>query len=89
MKSLLQSGLFENAIQSPRRNFNARLSGYSNCSYQAQVSGVVRILGVAREDAYETLHEPPSAGPHGERCGGWELETPGNPIMALRRQLFG
>ena len=30
---------------------------------QAQDAGPVRILCVAREGAYETLHEPPTADP--------------------------
>ena len=47
---------------------------------QAQDAGLVRILCVAREGAYETLHEPPTADPHGGWCGGQELETPGYPI---------
>ena len=29
--------------------------------------------------------EPPTAYPHGGRCGGWELDTPGDPI---RRQFL-
>ena len=37
-------------------------------------------LCVDREGAYETLHEPPTADPHGGWCGGWGLETPGYPI---------
>ena len=40
----------------------------------------MRILCVAREGAYATLHEPPTADPHGGWCGGWELKTPGYPI---------
>ena len=48
---------------------------------QAQDAGLVRILWVARvrayDSAYETLHEPPTADPHGGWCGGWALETPG------------
>ena len=36
---------------------------------QAQDAGLVRILCVAREGAYETLHEPPTAYPHGGWCG--------------------
>ena len=47
---------------------------------QAQDAGLVRIVCVAREGAYETLHEPPTADPHGGWCGGWELKTPGYPI---------
>ena len=46
---------------------------------QAQDAGLVRILGVAREGAYDTSHEPPTADPHGGWCGGWGLETPGYP----------
>ena len=38
-------------------------------SVQAQDAGLVRILCVAREGAYETLHEPPTAYPHGGWCG--------------------
>ena len=52
---------------------------------QAQDAGLVRILCVAREGVYETLHEPPTADPHGGWCGGWELEAPGYPI---RHQCF-
>ena len=37
---------------------------------QAQDAGLVRILCVAREGVYETLHEPPTADPHGGWCGG-------------------
>ena len=37
---------------------------------QAQDAGLVRILCVAREGAYVTLHEPPTADPHGGWCGG-------------------
>ena len=51
---------------------------------QAQDAGLVRILCVAREGAYDTSHEPPTADPHGGWCGVWGLETPGYPI---RRQL--
>ena len=47
---------------------------------QAQDAGFVRILCVASEGAYETLHEPPTEDPHGGWCGGRELETPGYPI---------
>ena len=47
---------------------------------QAQDAGLVRILCVAREGAYDTSHEPPTAYPHGGWCGGWGLETPGYPI---------
>ena len=47
---------------------------------QAQDAGLVRILCVAREGAYATLHEPPTADPHGGWCAGWELKTPGYPI---------
>ena len=50
---------------------------------QAQDAGLVRILCVAREGAYETSHEPPTADPHGGWCGGWELETPGYPIRPI------
>ena len=46
---------------------------------QAQDAGLVRILCVAREGAYDTSHEPPTADPHGGWCGGWELKTPGYP----------
>ena len=41
---------------------------------------LVRILCVAREGAYRTLHEPPTADPHGGWCGGWRLEASGYPI---------
>ena len=51
---------------------------------QAQDAGLVRILCVAREGAYRTLHEPPTADPHGGWCGGWGLETPGYPIGQAR-----
>ena len=51
---------------------------------QAQDAGLVRILCVAREGAYDTSHEPPTADPHGGWCGGWELKTPGYPIRHLR-----
>ena len=47
---------------------------------QAQDAGLVRILCVAREGAYETLQELPTADPHCGWWGGWELETPGYPI---------
>ena len=40
----------------------------------------MRILCVAREGAYETSHEPPTADPHGGWCGGWGLEASGYPI---------
>ena len=49
-------------------------------SVQAQDAGLVRILCVAREGAYETLHEPPTADPHGGWCGGRRLETVAYPI---------
>ena len=42
---------------------------------QAQDAGLVRTLCVARESAYVTSHEPPTADPHGGRCGGWELKN--------------
>ena len=29
------------------------------------------------------LVEPPTADPHGGWCGGWELDTPGYPIVHL------
>ena len=51
---------------------------------QAQDAGLVRTLCVAREGAYATLHEPPTADPHGGWCGGGGLETPGYPIGQLR-----
>jgi hypothetical protein len=54
---------------------------------QAHVAGRVRILCVAREGAYQTLHEPPTADPHGGWCGGWGLETPGYPIRRLLEEL--
>ena len=38
----------------------------------------------AYDSAYEALHEPPTADPHGEWCGGWELDTPGYPIRHRR-----
>ena len=60
--------------------------GQSSAS-QAQAAGLVRILCVAREGAYETLHEPPTADPHGGWCGGWELETPGYPISVVIGQV--
>ena len=47
---------------------------------QAEDAGLVRILCAAREGAYDTSHEPPTADPHGGWCGGWGLETPGCPI---------
>ena len=50
---------------------------------QAQDAGLVRILCVAREGAYTTLHEPPTADPHGGWCGGWGLEAPGYPISVV------
>ena len=56
---------------------------------QAQDAGLVRILCVAREGAYETLHEPPTADPHGGWCGGWELEAPGYPISQHWRSFAG
>jgi hypothetical protein len=52
----------------------------SRAAAQAQDAGLVRILCVAREGAYCTSHEPPTADPHGGWCGGWGLETPGYPI---------
>ena len=51
---------------------------------QAQDAGFVRILCVAREGANETLHEPPTADPHGGWCGGWGLEASGYPIGRQR-----
>ena len=51
---------------------------------QAQDAGLVRILCVAREGAYDTSHGPPTADPHGGWCGGWGLETPGYPIRCQR-----
>ena len=56
---------------------------------QAQDAGLVRILCVAREGAYETLHEPPTADPHGGWCGGWGLETPGYPMCAQHGRDLG
>ena len=53
---------------------------------QAQDAGLVRILCVAREGAYETLHEPPTADPHGGWCGGWGLAAPGYPIRPHREE---
>ena len=53
--------------------------GQSSSAY-AHVAGFVRILCVAREGAYRTLHEPPTADPHGGWCGGWGLETAAYPI---------
>ena len=50
---------------------------------QAQDAGLVRILCVAREGAYDTSHEQPTADPHGGWCGGWGLEAPGYPIRRL------
>ena len=50
---------------------------------QAREAGLVRILCVAREGAYRTSHEPPTADPHGGWCGGWGLAAPGYPIMRL------
>ena len=50
---------------------------------QAQDAGLVRILCVAREGAYATLHEPPTADPHGGWCGGWGLAAPGYPISGV------
>ena len=47
---------------------------------QAQDAGLVRILCVAREGAYQTLHEPPTANPHGGWCEGGGLAAPGYPI---------
>ena len=47
---------------------------------QARDAGLVRVLCAAREGAYDTSHEPPTADPHGGWCGGWGLETPGCPI---------
>ena len=51
---------------------------------QAQDAGLVRILCVAREGAYATSHEPPTADPHGGWCGGWDLKTPGYAIRPHR-----
>ena len=39
-------------------------------SAEVQDAGLVRILCVAREGAYETSHEPPTADPHGGGVGG-------------------
>ena len=50
---------------------------------QAQDAGLVRILCVAREGAYQTLHEPPTADPHGGWCGGRRIETVAYPIGRL------
>ena len=50
--------------------------GHSSAA-QAQEAGLVRILCVAREGAYDHF---PTADPHGGRCGGLGLETPGYPI---------
>ena len=55
---------------------------------QVQDAGLVRILCVAREGAYETLHEPPTADPHGGWCGGWGLEASGYPISPLATQSY-
>ena len=32
----------------------------------------------------KTLHEPPTADPHGGWCGGWGLDTPGYPLGRSR-----
>ena len=71
-------------LRSRAEKWSARYStkirpGQSSAA-QAQAACLVRILCVAREGAYETLHEPPTADPHGGWCGVWELETPGYPI---------
>ena len=47
---------------------------------QARDAGLVRVLCVARAGAYTTLHEPPTADPHGGWCGGWRLAASGYPI---------
>ena len=47
---------------------------------QAQDAGLVRILCVAREGAYQTLHEPLTADPHGGWRGAAGLAAPGYPI---------
>jgi hypothetical protein len=47
---------------------------------QAHDAGLVRTLCVAREGAYQTSHEPPTADPHGGWCGGRGLAAPGYPI---------
>jgi len=42
--------------------------------------GLVRLLCVAREGAYQTSHEPPTADPHGGWCGGRRLAAVAYPI---------
>ena len=67
----------------PRRAEHAKQSGAmgdsildvqarpgQSSSAQAHVAGFMRILCVAREGAYRTLHELPTADPHGGWCGG-------------------
>ena len=48
----------------------------------------IAVAEAGREGAYETLHEPPTADPHGGWCGGWGLAAPGYPIRphALRHR---
>ena len=62
---------------------NGTRPGQSNAA-QARDAGLVRILCVAREGAYETSHEPPTADPHGGWCGGWGLAASGYPIRLHR-----
>ena len=47
-----------------------------------QGPGLYDLKGIRLRQASQ-LVEPPTAGPHGGWCGGWELDTPGYPI---RRQ---
>jgi hypothetical protein len=62
---------------------------------QAQDAGLVRLLCVAREGAYRTSHEPPTADPHGGWCGGRRLAAVAYPIgrhgdgprLAMKRSL--
>jgi hypothetical protein len=51
---------------------------------QAQDAGLVRLLCVAREGAYRTSHEPPTADPHGGWCGGRRLAAVAYPIGRSR-----
>jgi hypothetical protein len=55
---------------------NETRAGQSSAA-QAEDAGLVRILCVAREGAYGTLHEPPTADPH----GGWRGAGARNPWL--------
>ena len=67
--------------------YSTKIRPVQSSAAQAQAAGLVCILCVAREGAYETLHEPPTADPHGGWCGGWGLETPGY-LIRRRRHVF-